>query len=366
MSAARHSTPRSVRLVVGCMSGTSMDAIDAALVRIEGAGLAMKARLVHASTGTLRPLDHSMRPLARRGKATAEQFARIALMLGRAHVPVIRRALAGRAADLIVVHGQTICHAPPVTWQLLNPHPIAGAFGAPVVFDLRGADVQAGGQGAPITPLADWVLLRHRTERRVIVNLGGFANYTELPPQSRAAWSGVRGGDLCVCNQLLNAIAVRFLGEPFDRGGRAALSGSVIAPLLRRLLARLARQAAAGLSLGTGDELLDILPARASGPDLAATACSAIGSTLARSLRRADRLILAGGGAMNRALVRQITRDFPGSVALSDDLGVPKRYREAMEMAVLGALCQDRVPITLPAVTHRPPGPLISGCWILP
>ena len=106
------------------------------------------------------------------------------------------------------------------------------------------------------------------------------------------------------------------------------------------------------------------------GPDLAATACDAIGRTIAEACRGFGHLVLAGGGVHNKALFASIARHANAlgslSVRASDDFGVPAAFREAMEFAVLGALCQDRVPITLPEVTGvRPPAPL-SGCWAYP
>ena len=122
---------------------------------------------------------------------------------------VLHAALEARA-DLVVAHGQTVFHAPPASWQLLNAAPIARAVRAPVVFDLRQADLAAGGQGAPITPLADWIMLRAHgpaAAGRAIVNLGGFCNVTILP--SGAGPEGVRGMDVCPCNHLLDGVARR-------------------------------------------------------------------------------------------------------------------------------------------------------------
>src|SRR5690606_34298498 len=102
------------------------------------------------------------------------------------------------APDLVAVHGQTVHHEPPVSWQLVNPWPIAQYADCPVVTDLRGADLAAGGQGAPITPIADWLLFRDRREgaggrqTRVVVNLGGFCNITLLP--GRSPPTGGQGG----------------------------------------------------------------------------------------------------------------------------------------------------------------------------
>ncbi|MGH7290698.1 MAG: anhydro-N-acetylmuramic acid kinase, partial [Myxococcota bacterium] len=177
------STPR-VRNVIGVMTGTSIDGIDIALTRIEGRGLDMRATLAwHVSQG-LGELGPQLRQAADQQPMTAGQFARLAWDFGLLHADAIdasRKKHTSSPPDLIVAHGQTVFHQPPISWQILNPAPIAARFDCPVISDLRQADLAAGGQGAPITPLADWVLFRHEKHRRAIVNLGGFCNVTVLP-----------------------------------------------------------------------------------------------------------------------------------------------------------------------------------------
>src|SRR5262245_9739095 len=142
------------RLAIGCMTGTSIDALDAALVRIEGRGLDMHADLVRGISRPLADLAPPLRALANQEPATAAHIARLAHRLAMLHVEVIRVLLVGDRPELIAIHGQTVFHAPPISWQLFNPAPIANAFDTPVVFDLRAADLAGGGQGAPITPLS--------------------------------------------------------------------------------------------------------------------------------------------------------------------------------------------------------------------
>ncbi len=152
------------RLVVGCMTGTSCDGIDAALVRLSGEGLAMKATVVRHLGRPLESLGAMIRGIASGDAVTAECIAEVGWWFGLAHTTVIEELIGDQSVDLIAVHGQTLFHAPPLSWQWINPHPIARRFNAPVVFDLRGADLAAGGQGAPITPLADWILFRARID----------------------------------------------------------------------------------------------------------------------------------------------------------------------------------------------------------
>jgi 1,6-anhydro-N-acetylmuramate kinase len=164
------------------------------------------------------------------------------------------RAARRRAADLVAVHGQTVFHAPPVSWQLLSAAPIAHALRVPVVFDLRAADLACGGQGAPITPIADFVLFRDEEENRAVVNLGGFCNVTLLERGSSLELSRVRARDVCACNQVLDAVARACLGRAFDEGGSRAASGRVDAGSYASC-SRSSRHSRARRSLGTGDEL---------------------------------------------------------------------------------------------------------------
>lgn len=361
------------RQVVGVMTGTSLDALDAAWVEVRGRGLGMCASLVRHLSRPLGAAADRLRRLARGEALTAREICEATDEFSRAHVAAIGELAGGVRPDLIAVHGQTVFHAPPLSWQLMQPAPIAAALGAPVVFDLRAADLAAGGQGAPITPLADHVLFGDRAERRSVVNLGGFCNVTRLPRRSgqadRAAaeLEAIEGGDVCACNQLLDHVARERLGAAYDEGGRAALRGARHAAAERALSSVLEGQAAAGRSLGSGDELWEWAAAwsgRLSGDDLARTACEAIASVVARRAVPADRVVLAGGGVRNAGLVGALRARIKAVVVLSDELGVPATHREAAAMAVLGALCADGVPITLPQVTGAPWPAFPAGAWV--
>lgn len=360
------------RLVVGCMTGTSIDAIDCALVRIEGRGLELRASLVRGASRSLGTLREPLRALAEQKPVSAGEIARIALQFGALHAETIADLLGADRAHLVCVHGQTVFHAPPASWQLMNPWPIVHKLKVPVVFDLRGADLAAGGQGAPITPLADQILLAGRPELArgcCVLNLGGFANATLLAGRTETA-DGVRGFDICACNQLLDRIARETMTREFDEDGREAAKGWVDAAAGTELAKLLSESGTSPRSLGTGDESFSWLEryrSRITAQDLAATACDAIASVIARHCSNSGPMLLAGGGSRNRALFSALVRHAGAngvpSVHISDDFGLSSEYREAMEFAVLGALCQDRVAITLPGVTGvRSPAP-ISGAW---
>jgi anhydro-N-acetylmuramic acid kinase len=358
------------------MTGTSLDALDVALVEILGHGIAMKPRFVRGASRSLTGVRDSLRALAEQTPLPAGQIARLMLDFSALHADAIESLLSGERCDLVCVHGQTVAHVPPASWQLMQPAPIAHRLGTPVVFDLRQADLAAGGQGAPLTPIADWVWVRslapgQGATRTAVVNLGGFCNVTVLGPG--ASSDGVpdaRGFDLCPCNQLLDAIARKLMHREFDEDGAEAMSGEVHAAAFEDLLGALVALAKPGRSLGTGDEALEWITrwrAQATPRDLAASACEAIGERIGEATREAGLVLLAGGGVRNRRLVRAIESCAPARVRSTGAFGLPEEYREAAHFAVLGALCQDRVAITNRTMSNgsMAPGP-IAGAWVIP
>lgn len=367
------------RLFIGCMTGTSIDAIDVALVRTTGVGLNITARIEQTATHPLGDLIAPLRALAFQQPMPSATIANLSHLFATAHIEAIRRIFPNSNAPSvagIVVHGQTIFHDPPCTWQLISPAPIAAQFQTRVLFDLRVHDLAAGGRGAPITPIADFVFFRHDTHPRAIVNLGGFCNITLLPIAPRDATSAalrmqadeVSGGDICACNHVLDGVARRVLHQDYDRDGQAACSGQLHPAAFEALCTTLAGQARQKRALGTGDEStrwLNDFAATVAPADLARTACEAIAATIVRQIPPDAQILLAGGGVKNRALQSAITSRFNGDVKLTDDLAVPAQYREAACMAVLGALAADDEPATLPRITGARV-PCRTGIWCEP
>ncbi|MEL6329722.1 MAG: anhydro-N-acetylmuramic acid kinase [Planctomycetota bacterium] len=361
---------RETRRAIGCMSGTSMDAVDAVLIECTGRGLEIRVRIVDAFSVTLGDLGQRLRQIASGERVSASELSRLSLEIGERHARAVGALLAqssGAPPQLCAAHGQTLFHEPPLTWQLLNPWPIARVFSGEIVCDLRGADAAAGGEGAPITPIADWVMYRDPAHDRVIVNLGGFCNATHLP--AGAGVGSIAGFDVCACNHVLDGVARRALEARFDRGGAAARRGTVDRGLADELVTILDAQSSAGRSLGSGDEAagwIDSACARLAPEDAAATAASAVGSAIAAALSaRAQNaeVILAGGGVRNAALVEAIAAA-TGAARTTDELGVAAEHREGAAMGVLGLLARDGVRVTLPAVTGRDETIGREGLWI--
>lgn len=354
------------RTVFGVMTGTSLDGLDVAAIEWD---LASTPKLLGVESTDLGEAEPILRRLASGQPCNAAEIARAGLAFAHRHVSCIAQ-LADRVgpADLIAVHGQTVFHEPPASWQLMNPWPIAREFGVPVVSDLRGLDLATGGEGAPITPLSDSVWFGSDDETRVVLNLGGFANATLLP--ARAGADQVRGFDICACNHLLDRAARRAIGQPFDRDGQAAQRGTAQRDIVEKLTEMLRAQASAGRSLGSLEDIAVAADLQhQSGENLLASVVEAVAGVIgeAISAHAPDRMIAAGGGAYNQALVRALRRACSADVVLSDTLGMPVEAREAAAIATLGALAASGQPITLPGVTGRTGhSGVIDGLWCLP
>jgi len=384
------------RIVAGCMTGTSLDGLDVALVKIIGTGLAMKAELLgHHARSMPEDLRATLTSLASGQANEPIVYLRAARALGELHADGIEHLLAGglvpslasplaptshpSTLDFITAHGQTIWHAPrdprkndttrmePKSWQLFDPWPIVKRLKRPVCYDLRQADLIAGGQGAPLTPIADWVMYRDHAD--VVANLGGVLNITQL----RAGLSQIAGGDLYPCNLLLDGLCKRYFDKPYDEEGALAKRGRLL-PAHVDVLYQAVQDAIQGhQSLGREqfspqwfDRLTASIGETNSPEDVIHTAARLIATQLGGTFREAgqpkERLVIAGGGVKNHTLVKLIQEQSYYEVQRSDDLGIPCEAREAMGFAVLGALSQDGVPISLPQVTGAT-DPGVAGVW---
>jgi anhydro-N-acetylmuramic acid kinase len=360
---ARHPEDRP-RLVVGTMTGTSIDGdLDAALVSVHGRGLHMRARVEATGSWPLGAVADDLRRIAAQEPLPAREFARIARAFGDIHAQALAELCsdAGVQPDLAVLHGQTVFHAPPLTWQLIDPWPTAARLGCRVRYDLRSANAVSGGQGAPITPLADFVLFANGLGPTLVMNLGGFINVTLVPRRADGV-GAIRGFDVCACNHLLDRVARTRLGTPFDRDGAAAARGTADAALVRGISEAIAPPLAPGAtrrSLGTGDEAARLVERTAAlAPD---DACRTVVEAIADAAMRvieselgapvAD-IRIAGGSARHRALQDALARRSRATVRTTDESnGIPVQMREAVEIAILGALADDGVRYSLPQVT---------------
>lgn len=360
------------RVAAGCMTGSSVDALDVAWVRVEGFGLEMRAEVLEHAQLDLGELRGPLRRLAAQEPFTAQEIAVLAHELGELHARALLPGgveAAPPLAELVAVHGQTVAHDGRASWALIDPAPLAARLQVPIVTDLRIVDRAADGEGAPITPLADWILLRGERPR-AIVNLGGFCNLTSLPGSSGRVGE-VTGRDVTPCNQLLDAASRRWLDLEYDPDGAHASGGRADESKRAALVEGLVAIGGRGRSLGTGDEGLHLLEALEGldAGDALATTVGAVGEAIARSVAPGAEVLLFGGGAKNRALVAALEARLPGqrvAVGGAEGSRLTPAAREAASMAVLGLLAADGVPITLPAVTGRGETFHLDGRWMLP
>lgn len=366
--------------VVGLISGTSMDGIDAAAAKLELSGEEVQLRPLGAFS---HPYEERLRrdleaALPPRG-TSAEAVCRLDTEVGRAFATAAGRLLdeLPGGADLIVSHGQTLYHwveggRALGTLQIGQPAWIAEATGLPVVADLRAADVAAGGQGAPLAALFDALLLGAAGEQaRAALNIGGIANLTVVGPGAPALAFDTGPG-----NALIDAAVRRVTDgeELYDRGGAMARRGTVREPLLDHLLADPYYRLPPPKTTGREHFHLPYLEEALAGTgevvpeDLVATVTALTARTVADACRahRVAELVVSGGGAHNPALLDMLAGELPGlPIRPIDDLGIPADAKEAYFIALIGFLTVHGLPGNLPSATgaDRPVvlGSLVPG-----
>jgi len=354
------------------MSGTSIDGVDAVLADFETVPLRTLSHVHVAFDDSLRG---ALSALQRAGADELDRAALAANALMDVCATAVDEALRAAAVDkarvaAVGVHGQTVRHRPErgYTLQLANPARLAERTGITVVADFRSRDVAAGGQGAPLVPAFHAALFRMQDRHRVIVNLGGIANVTDLPPQGLGEGM-VRGFDTGPGNTLIDAWAERHTGERFDRDGAWAAHGAIIAPLIDALAADPYFDRPPPKS--TGRDQFDLawvergLRGSHAARDVARTLTRLTALTLSRAIAahcaNASEVVLCGGGARNATLVADIAELVaPRQVTLSSALGMPVDQVEAMAFAWLAREALAGRPGNLPAVTGAR-GPRILG-----
>ena len=365
--------------IVGLMSGTSGDGVDAALVEITGRGHSLKAHTLAATTLAY-PRSLQQRILAASVSGTVAEVCHLNALLGEwfadAALHVIRQAKL-RPADVALIgsHGQTVHHlprgiqAPGVgavrsTLQIAEPAVIAERTGITTIANFRPRDIAAGGQGAPLTPMAHALLLKHPRRARLIVNLGGISNVTYVPRGGDS--SSVLAFDTGPANMVLDGLISRLTNGRLvmDRDGKLAARGEVDARLLGKLLAHPYLSRRPPKSTGREefgpaivDELLAIQKKQGlSSEDLLAT-CSMWTAKAVGTARRwidsgVDEVVVGGGGVRNRVLMAHLASVFtPIPVTTFDLLGWDSKAFEAVAFAILAYRTATGKWGNLPAVT---------------
>ncbi len=364
---------------IGLMSGTSLDGMDAALVRLRRVGASpdgyrvrleafvtiryrseLRARLAAAAHGA--PLQ---------ARAFSELDAALSEVARRAVEAVCRRGgVRARQVAVLGSHGQTIFHGPAagagrIGWQLGSPARIAAASGIATVGDFRTADLCAGGEGAPLMPLVHRMLLAHPRRARLVLNLGGIANVTWLGPRGEGILAFDTGPGVMLIDELVRRATRGRMA--LDRGGRLASRGAVDESLLAWLLDDAFLRRRPPKSTGReryGAGLAPRFEARArrrglSSEETVATATAFTAASVRdqydRFLARrgnVDEVLVCGGGRRNRTLMRMLAERFaPVPVRPIESAGLAGDALEAIGFAVLAAASLDGVRFDLRAIT---------------
>jgi anhydro-N-acetylmuramic acid kinase len=374
--------PAKTMTVAGIMSGTSADGIDVALVRIApGKRRAKLTLLAHESFAFPAALRRAVLQGMNAARTSTAELARLNWRLGLAYADAVKATLERHEVrlDLVGCHGQTLYHQPRAevyagrrfacTWQLGEAAVIAAAAGVPVVSNFRPADMMAGGQGAPLVPLLDYVLFADMKHGRVLQNIGGIANLTAIPAGANA--DEVIAFDTGPGNMVTDALAQKLFGKRFDRNGEFAARGKVIEPVMAKALRnpyfmlkppRTAGREQFGREYAARF-LADCKRKSKRPEDALATATALTAETIARSykdfVRRGMKgtgvdFIVSGGGAHNRTLMAMLAERLERlgcTLATSGDFGVPVEAKEATAFALLAWQTWHHLPGNVPRAT---------------
>ena len=365
-------------LAIGLMSGTSVDGIDAALVEIIDRLGNLETNLIAEYTY---PYADDLRAEilsvcageARSLKQICELDDRIAESFAQAAIAIMAKG--DRLPDLIASHGQTVFHRPPVsspqngktslgyTIQLGRGAVIAELTGIKTVSDFRVADIEAGGQGAPLVSMLDVLLLSDPTKYRVCQNIGGISNLTYLPPNSLENQIQVFGFDNGAGNVLIDMATQKIFGLPFDDDGAIARQGKPDLTIIEKWLEQeffvTAPPKSTGRELFSPDYLEKCLSEcqGLTNYDILATLTEFTAKAIAKSYRDflpifPDEVLIGGGGGRNGYLMERL-QDLltPAIVKRTDDFGMSGDSKEAIAFAVLGYLRLKERAGNLPSVT---------------
>jgi anhydro-N-acetylmuramic acid kinase len=388
------------RRLIGLSSGSSLNGVDAALVEIEGGGLCLRPRLVHflhqsysrdlrelllrsGSTSSLSP-----RQVAMLHRVLGENFASAARLVADQAKHALQKVLC------VGMAGHTLWHETegryPASLNVGMASVVAERTGVTTISDFRTRDVVVGGQGFPLTPLVDSMLFHDPREHRLLVHLGGVATVLSLPALtavssgfgSEASRRQIVGFQAAPCTILLDGL-MRLLTagrEPYDAGGKHAVQGRCIEPLLERWLAHPTLQKKPPKNVSRqefGDEFLAqavqfARHMRRNLHDLLCTATHFVVRAIALAIQRfitkpVQRVLLSGGGVRNGLLWSLLAQHLaPVPVEKLDAYGIPAEARKAVAFAGLAALTMDGVPANLPEATgaagSRLLGQITPGC----
>jgi anhydro-N-acetylmuramic acid kinase len=372
---------KKTKYVIGLMSGTSADGIDAALVRIKESEKGIKIKLIAFDCLKYSPrIKNFILDCSQEDTATVKDICRLNFLMGelfaQAACHIVKKAkMKLENIDLIGSHGQTICHLPDKdkisgveissTLQVGEASIIAEKTGIVTVSDFRPRDMAAGGQGAPLSACVDFILYHSKQEGIIALNIGGIANVTAIP--AKAKEEDILAFDTGPGNMLIDSLIKRVSGEKevCDRNGVMAQQGEVVEEVLARLMEHPFLSKSPPKSTGReefGEDYLNWIITMAKGinwKDLICTITAFTAKTIASACKDFifpvapfEKMVVSGGGVHNKCLMNMLHEELAQlQIVTSDELNIPADAREAISFAVLANETIMQRPGNLPSAT---------------
>lgn len=367
------------KLYIGLMSGTSMDAVDAALVDFSH----YPPQLISTHKADLSPkLRTELNQLCATDSLKITQLVELDIKIAHVFADTVKKLLEKTSfseKDILAIgsHGQTIFHYPqppyPFSMQIGDPNIIAEKTGITTIADFRRRDIAAGGQGAPLTPAFHNFIFRSEKEDRIVLNLGGIANVTYLPANIQ---SPIVGFDTGPANLLLDKWTQKHHSQWFDENGNWAASGEVDSELLQQLLAdpyfHLIPPKSTGqdyFNLSWLEKHLTTFSKKLSPTVIQTTLCeltaTSVGLAIQQLNSKQGNLVLCGGGCKNTYLKTRLKKQCKlHKICISDDLGIPAEWLEAISFAWMAKQTLEGQTSSLTSVTGAKNATVLGGIYL--
>ncbi len=364
--------------IAGVMSGTSLDGIDVALVRIEGSGVDSKVKLIHFTTVPFRnDIKSEIQQALSIENSNVQLICSLNFKLGLCFANAVKEVckeanFSLEQLDLIGSHGQTIYHQPKPegnmiasTLQIGEPAVIAYDTNTTVISNFRTMDMAAGGQGAPLVPYSEVILYRDPSKNRLLQNIGGIGNVTVIPSQKSD--QNVIAFDTGPGNMIIDEVCQRLFQLPYDQNGEIAEQGEVVDEILTYCMNHPFLKMNPPKSTGReqfGEEFVSQLLKRYekhSKENILTTVMMFTASSIVHHYKEfilpyyeIDEVILGGGGSYNNTLVEMIRyglKDEKCTIFIQEDIGYSSEAKEAIAFAILANETYHRNPSNVPSAT---------------
>ncbi|MEF7655131.1 anhydro-N-acetylmuramic acid kinase AnmK [Bacillus thuringiensis] len=364
--------------IAGVMSGTSLDGIDVALVRIEGSGVESKVELIHFTTISFcNDIKSEIQQALSIETSNVQLICSLNFKLGLCFANAVKEVcketnFSLEQLDLIGSHGQTIYHQPkqdgnmiPSTLQIGEPAVIAYETNTTVISNFRTMDMAAGGQGAPLVPYSEVILYRDPSKNRLLQNIGGIGNVTVIPSQQSD--QNVIAFDTGPGNMVMDEVCQRLFQLPYDQNGEIAKQGRVVDEILTYCMSHPFLKMNPPKSTGReqfGEKFVSELLKRYekhSKENILTTVTMFTANSIVHHYKEfilpyyeIDEVILGGGGSYNRTLVEMLRnglKDENCAIFIQEDIGYSSEAKEAIAFAILANETHHRNPSNVPSAT---------------